>query len=77
MDANGSILEVEEEVAMDSLSDAVRTSLKTAAGTGTITKIESLTKKGTLVAYEAVVTNGKKRKEVQVGPEGQKLAREQ
>ena len=42
-----------------------------------IGKVESLTKKGKLVAYEAVVTNGKKHSEIQVGPDGKKLAKEQ
>jgi uncharacterized membrane protein YkoI len=74
MDKNGNIVEVEEEVSMDSLSDAVKEGLKKAAGAGTIVKIESLTKNGKLVAYEAVVKTGTKRSEIQVGPDGQKLA---
>ena len=77
MDSKGNILEVEQEVSIDSLSDNVKTALRAAAGAGTIGKIESLTKKATLVAYEAQVTNGKKRSEIQVGPDGQKLAHEQ
>ncbi len=75
MDAKGNILEVEQEVTMDSLSDEVKAGLKAGAGTGTIGKIESLTKKGTVVAYEAHVSNGKKKSEVQVGPDGKKLAK--
>ena len=77
MDAKGNILEVEQEVTMDSLSDGVKAGLKAAAGAGTIGKVESLTKKGKLVAYEAVVTNGKKHSEIQVGPDGKKLAKPQ
>jgi len=74
MDKNGNIVEVEEEVSMDSLPDAVKEGLKKAARAGTITKIESLTKNGKLVAYEAVVKTETKRSEVQVAPDGQKLA---
>ncbi len=37
-------------------------------------KVESLTKSGKLVAYEAQVLTGKKHSEVQVGPDGQPLA---
>ena len=77
MDEKGTILEVEQEVAMDSLSAEVKAGLQAAAGSGTIAKVESLTKKGNLVAYEAAVTNGKKRSEIQVGPDGKKLAKEQ
>lgn len=77
MDAKGNVLEIEEEVSMDSLPDAVRAGLTASAGTGTITKVESLTKRGKLVAYEAAVTSGAKHREVQVGPEGKKLAHPQ
>lgn len=74
IDGNGNIVEIEEEVSMDSLTPAVKEGLKRAAGTGTIRKIESLTKNGKLVAYEAVVKRGTKRSEIQVGPNGEKLA---
>ena len=74
MDPLGNILEIEEEVALGSLPASVQTGLTKAAGTGTIVKVESLTKQGKLVAYEADVQSGKKHGEIQVGPQGQKLA---
>jgi uncharacterized membrane protein YkoI len=77
MDKTGNIVEVEEEVAMDSLFPAVQEALKRGAGKGTIGKIESLTKNGKLVAYEAHVKTGSKRSEIQVGPNGEKLAHPQ
>ena len=77
MDRNGNIVEVEEEVTMDSLPAAVQDALKKRAGAGTIGKTESLTKNGKLVAYEAQVKTGAKRSEIQVGPNGEKLARPQ
>lgn len=77
IDKNGVLLEVEEEVAFDSLPDAVKKSLTARAGAGTVGKVESLTKKGKLVAYEAVVIKGGKKSEVQVGPAGEKLAHEE
>jgi hypothetical protein len=77
MDKNGNILEVEQQVSMDSLPDSVKSALKARAGSGTVGKIESLTKGGKLVAYEAVITNGGKRHEAQVGPNGEKLSKEQ
>ena len=77
MDADGQIVEVEEQVAVDSLSPAVRDGLQAKAGKGKLVKVESLTKHGKLVAYEAqVVTNGK-RSEVQVGPDGKPLDHEE
>jgi hypothetical protein len=74
---DGSVIEVEDQVTLQSLPAEVRDSLVKKAGTGRIAKVESLTKHGTLVAYEAQVRTGKKRSEFQVGPHGETLAREQ
>jgi hypothetical protein len=77
MAADGTVVEVEEQVALDSLSAEVKAGLQAKAGAGKILKVESLTKKGKLVAYEAQVeTNGKK-SEVQVGPDGKPLDHEE
>ena len=73
IDKHGNIVEVEEQVTLESLSQSVQDGLKAAAGSGTIENIESITKKGHLVAYEAQLKSGKKRREIQVGPDGQKL----
>jgi len=72
--ADGSVLEIEVEVAFDSLPAAVKAGLLQLAGSGKITKVESLTKRGVLVAYEAQVRTGVKRSEIQVGPDGKPLA---
>ena len=74
MDAAGNIVEVEEEVALSSLSAAVREGLTRVAAGATIGKVESISKNGKLVAYEAVVTRDEKRTEIQVAPDGSKLA---
>jgi uncharacterized membrane protein YkoI len=77
MTTDGSIVEVEEQVGLDSLSAEVKAGLQAKAGKGKITKVESLTKKDKLVAYEAKVeTNGKKT-EIQVGPDGKPLDHEE
>lgn len=77
IDADGVLVEVEEQVSVDSLSPAVIDALQAKAGKGVLVKVESLTKKGKLVAYEAkVFTNGKK-SEVQVGPDGKPLDHEE
>ena len=75
MDPSGNIVEVEEQVMMDSLPAAVQAALKKAAGRGAIQSVESITKNGTLVAYEGHVKRGLKRSEIQVGPQGEKLKR--
>ena len=77
MDANGEIVEVEQGVDVDALSPAVREGLQAKAGKGKLVKVESLTKHGKLVAYEAQVVSGGKRSEVQVGPDGKPLDHEE
>jgi hypothetical protein len=77
IDATGALVEVEEQVSLDSLPAAVKAGLEAKAGTGKIVKVESITKHRKLVAYEAQVrTNGKK-SEVQVSPEGKPLDHEE
>src|SRR4029077_7237537 len=49
--ADGTVTEVEEQVSLDSLSADVKAGLQAKAGKGQIVKVESLTKKGKLVAY--------------------------
>ncbi|SRR6266851_2013967 len=75
MDAAGTIVEVEEQIAIASLPAAVRNGLQAKAGTAKLLKVESLTKRGKLVQYEAeVMTNGKKSEvKVHIGPDGKPL----
>lgn len=77
MNADGEIVEVEEQVAIDSLSPAVRQGLQNKAGKGKLTKVESLTKRDKLVAYEAQVLTDGKKSEVQIGPDGKPLDHEE
>lgn len=77
MEPNGTILEIEEEVAIASLSADVKAGLIAKAAGGKILKVESLTKGGKLVAYEAVVEAAGKKREVQVAPDGKPLDHEE
>jgi len=77
MDSTGAVVEVEQQVTMASLPAAVAAGLKAQAGKGRITKVQTITKHGTLVAYEARVVTGGKRSEIQVGPDGKPLAHEE
>jgi hypothetical protein len=76
IDPQGTVLEVEEQVAADELPANVFHGLSAQASKGKIAKVESLTKHGRIVAYEAQVIGGK-HAEIQVGPDGQKLAHEE
>lgn len=77
IDANGAIVEVEEEVAMNALPTEVKAGLQAKAGEGKLVKVETLTKNDKLVAYEAQVRKGGKKSEVQVGPDGKPLDHEE
>ncbi|MGO4209731.1 hypothetical protein AB4Y89_20975 [Terriglobus sp. 2YAB30_2] len=74
---DGTLTEVEEEVVLESLSGDVRTGLLARAKGARIVKVESLTKQGTLVAYEAAVEKNGRHSEVQVGPSGKPLTHEE
>ncbi len=77
MDETGSVLEIEEQVTIDALSSAVKDGLMAKAKGGSIKKVESLTKKGSIVAYEAQIVKGTKKSEIQVGPDGKPLDHEE
>lgn len=77
MDSTGAVIEVEEEVKIDSLPHAVREGITAQAGTNPVSKVERLSKGGKVVAYEAHVTINGKRSEIQVGPNGEKLDHEE
>ena len=76
-DSAGTVVEVEQQFPLDSIPPAVRSALETRAGQGTILRVESLTRRGILVAYEAQVKTNGKRSEIQVGPAGEALAHEE
>jgi len=73
IDATGAVVEVEEEVDLAALPAAVRDALNAGAGSGKIGVVESVTKGGQIVAYEAHVTTNGKKSEVKVGPDGKPL----
>jgi uncharacterized membrane protein YkoI len=77
IDPAGTVVEVEEQVALDSIPAAVKDGLEAKAGKGKILKVESLTKHDKLVAYEAKVQTDGKKSEIQVGPDGKPLDHEE
>lgn len=77
MDQAGAIVEVEEEVAPETLPPGVKEGLQTKAGKGKILRVESISKHDKIVAYEADVVTGAKKSEVQVGPDGKPLDHEE
>jgi uncharacterized membrane protein YkoI len=69
IDPSGKIVEVEEEIVLDSVPEQARAGLKKLAGGGKIVRVESVTK-GAVVSYEAVVQRNGKKSEVAVNADG-------
>jgi hypothetical protein len=75
--ADGGLNEIEEEVALNALPQSVRDGLKSKAKGADVTKVEALTKKGKLVAYEAETPKRARKGSIQIGPSGGSLAHEE
>lgn len=69
VDGTGKIIEVEEEVAIDTVPVPVRSALE---ALGRVVKVETVTK-GTTVTYEAQVEKNGKRLEVAVDASGKRV----
>jgi len=73
IDSDGKIVEIEEQVALNSLPPAVKNEIVKQAGKGRILIVESITKDNAVVAYEAHVRTAGKISEIKVDPEGKLL----
>jgi hypothetical protein len=71
IDPSGAVVSVEEQVALASLPADVRSAIVRSAGGGRIVIVESISKGGSVEAYEAHVKRGRKTVEIKVGPDGQ------
>lgn len=70
MDADGKVVEVEEQVALNTVPAAARAEIQKQAGKDKILLVESVTKGGTLAYYEAHFKTIGGEREVKVSPEG-------
>ncbi len=70
MDPAGKIVAIEEQIALNALPAVVRTEIVKRAGKGRVLMVESITKDGAIVAYEAHVRTAGKISEIKVSPEG-------
>jgi len=73
IDASGEVIEVEEEVPLESLPNAARAAIEKAAGRGQITKVERVSG-GKQAAYEAHVRRDGKTSEIKIGDDGRFLS---
>ena len=74
IDANGAVVEIEEQVTLASLPPAARAEIMKQAGKGKILTVESITKNNAIVAYEAHIKTAGKVSEVKVDPDGKPSA---
>jgi hypothetical protein len=68
-DGKGTVVEVEQEVGIDSLPAAARAAIEKRAAGGKIAKVETVTR-GAVVTYEGTYTKGGKTREVGVKADG-------
>ena len=71
IDPSGTVVAVEEQVALASLPATVRDGIVKNAGGGRVGIVESISKGGVIEAYEAHVKRGRRTVEIKVGPDGQ------
>lgn len=76
IDADGNVVEVEEQVTLASLPPAARAEVVKRAGKGLILTVESITKNKAIIAYEAHVKTAGKISEIKVDPDGKPLTPE-
>lgn len=69
LDADGKVLIVEDEVAIESIPAPARDAIQKAVGRGKLEKVESVAEKGTTF-YEGHFRNGRKTSELKVDAEG-------
>jgi hypothetical protein len=70
LDASGTVLEVEQEIAGSSLPTAVSDAIAKAANGGKVGKIESVTREGAIASYETTIIAKGQRREVAFSPQG-------
>jgi hypothetical protein len=70
LDASGSVLEVEQEVAAGSLPPAVSDAIARTAHGAKVGKIESVTRGGVIASYETTIVDKGRRREIAFDPQG-------
>jgi hypothetical protein len=76
IDADGNVVEIEEQVTLAALPPAARAEIAKRAGKGRILSVESITKNSAVVAYEARLRTAGKISEIKVDPDGKPLSPE-
>jgi hypothetical protein len=75
VDANEALVEVEEEVSLNTMPAPLQAEIRKSLGNAKLLKLESITKSEKLTGYEAAVEVAGKRSEISMGPDGKRLAK--
>ena len=75
IDESGAVVEIEEQVAFETLPGVVQEGLRAAAGSARIVKVEAITRSGKLASYEAIAKTDKRRREIEVDPDGKPIGK--
>jgi len=73
IDQAGKVVEIEDQITLDSLPPAVKAEIIKQAARGKLLLVASVTKDNVIVAYEARVRFGEKVSEIRVGADGKYL----
>ena len=73
MDPTGKVVEVEEQIELNSLPAEAKAEISRRAGKGRIFMVESITKDNAHVGYEAHVRTGRRITEIKVTPDGKPI----
>lgn len=75
INAEGTVVAVQEEVPLEKLDPGVQAGLKSQAGDAKIGKVFSISKDGQVMRYVGIVDKGEQKTTVQVGPDGAPVAK--
>jgi hypothetical protein len=70
LDVSGTVLEIEQQVAVSSLPPVVSDAIAKAAHSRKLGKVESVTRQGAIASYETTITSNGERREVAFSPQG-------
>src|SRR5262245_36251011 len=76
IDPTGAILEVEEDITLDSLAPEVKAEVEKNIGQAKLLRLESVTKGGILTGYEASVSKVGRKSGIEMGADGKLLPME-
>lgn len=74
--ADGRVLAIEDEIALDALPPAVKATFEKQAGNGKLVKAESITRNGAVIGYEGHIKKGGKLTEIKASPDGKLMSKE-